>query len=143
MTTQETNDAKRAPYRPIKRLRAFADALWLVSDDKMKQADKVRITAKTSDGYNITIVTETEKSGQEVVAAYASKRGVPVARLGTLEYRKKPTRRYAVRVILRPISFDVDAVSKADAIHVAKVLLSEDNELNPLLKARIIAVEAK
>jgi hypothetical protein len=139
---EEQATPKRAAYRPIKQLRAFADALWLVADPAIKEAKSVRLTGRTPQGYNILVVNETDKDGYNSIVAYANKRGVKAAYLGVIERRAKTTKKYKVRVILRPIALEVDATSREDAVKVAKVILSEDNDRNPLLNARYMAKEA-
>ena len=142
MKKEEEATPKRAAYRPIKQLRAFADALWLVADPAIKEAKTVRLTGRTPQGYNVLIVSETDKGGHNSIVAYAKKRGERVAYLGVIERRAKTTKKYKVRVVLRSIALDVDATSLEDAVKVAKVILSEDNDRNPLLNARYMVKEA-
>lgn len=138
MTSEEASTPKvRAPYRPIKQLRAFADALWLVADEDTKTKVYPKIVADGPKGFRIFISAETI-DGDHCVVARAYKRNQKPAFLGVLERRQQAAKKYKVRVVLRTVEVEVQAHNKLEAIAAAKEKLS-DKKRNPLLKAHYIA----
>jgi len=145
MRTKETEKATRAPYRPLKQLRAFAEAIWLVTDETRK-ASPMKPILSTHLDYSIKIVEEKGRNGEVSVVAYAKKRGVKVARLVTLEDRSvQPTlKTYTVRVVYKSETFAIDATSRADALEQARAVLLEPKAIRQTVgRAHLIIKETK